>query len=572
MRGRWKITAVAASLAVATVAFAALATSAGQQPSRGPSKPIQGPLAASEQNAHLSSSVLTRYWLRHPETAPDELKPAITQLNASQGAEGAPPQAPTPTKSESGPQGAGPLAPSVAFNYRFNNETRGYPQNEESLTKCGTGVLGGTNDYHGFYTGDHDGTSWNYSNNSGASLLKMDYLRGITYNSIYLPSGGDPTAASFNPGSGCVFYAGSVAFGPGYADPSALLLYRATATTLAGSCTGDACWTQKLVRVVPNQSVEFLDKAWIAASPTSVIIVYTDFGSSSVSIKAQLCTATLSSCGAAYTVDGIAYPSNDYLQSPYVAYANGKFYVVWVYWQSLGSTSPYYYARIRGRVLTPTSTTSLTVGTARAIQTETRPVLQGDEILIDMWPRVATQAKTAVTSTGSRWFVVWDRCYAMPSTPYGECSDADVRLTYSNDGGVTWSTPTDIASTDGHEFFPSISVNGTAYAVIGYYTTDYGRLQDGFNSRYDVQLAYSTNASSSPPAWSYKRITSVPSNPYSDWWELSWGFVGDYIGVFTDPGAVYVHYNAEYTKLFPGSPDNIQVHQQDNYLAKVTYP
>jgi hypothetical protein len=554
-----------AVLGIAGAVTVTVAAGAGNRAAtRGPLEPVNGPLAAGQANAYLSTAPLIRYWLLHPDKAPDELRAAVAQLTEP---------ATAPTGSAGGSRThVGPLTASVPFNYRFNNETRGYPQNEESLTKCGTGVFGGANDYHGFLTGNGDGTSYNYSNDSGTSLRTMGYLPGVTVSGIYLPSGGDPAAASVNPGTGCVFYAASLAFGLGGTDPSALVLYRSTQGTLAGGCsTPVACWpTTKVVASVPNQSVEFLDKEWIAASSTSVVIVFTDFGPSSVTVKAIMCDAALSSCGSPLALEGpIAYSSNDYLQSPYVSFANGKFYVNWVYWDFIANTSPFYYARIRGRVIIPTTATAGALGPLRGVVVDGRPILQDSGILVDMGPRVGTQAKSAVNSSG-RWFVVWDRCRNLPSNS-GECDNADILLTYSNDDGATWSTP-QWHATAGHDFFPSQPAVSGDNLVFVYYSTFFGKIQDGFDSRYDVLAEYSTNANANPPSFTMKRVTSSSSNPFADWWNLSHDFIGDYISAVTDPGAALIHYNAEYMKLPPGSTENVLAHQQDNFLAKLTYP
>jgi hypothetical protein len=568
MKMRWRYAFGLLVVAVAGIVSVALAASAGNRATtKGPLKPVSGPLGSDAANAHLSNTAQIGYWLHHPDRTPDDFRTAIAQLTEAA-------SAPTGSGGRSSTR-VGRLAPSVAFNYRFNNETRGYSQNEESLTKCGTGVLGGTNDYHGFLTGNGDGTSYNYSDDSGTTLLKMGYLPGKTVNSTYLPSQGDPAAASVDPGTGCVFYAASLAFGAGITDPSALVLYRSTQATLAGSCsTPAACWpTTRVVASVSNQSAEFLDKEWIAASSTSVMVVYTDLvGGTVTAIKAIMCDAALSSCGSPMTLDSTSAGPDDYLQFPYVSFANGKFYVNWVFWDSVSSSSPFYYARIRGMVITPTSATTGTLGTLRTVFTDNRPILQGSAILIDMWPRVATQAKGAVNAAG-RWFVVWDRCHNLPSDPFGECDNADVLLIYSDDGGVTWSAPRQLGFAGfGQEFFPSQPAVSGDEVVIAYYTTAYGRAQDGFESRYDVNAMYSTNANASPPTFTMKRITSVSSNPFADWWFLSRDFIGDYISAVTESGTALIHYNGEYTKLLPGPVDNVLAHQQDNYLAKLTYP
>jgi len=114
--------------------------------------------------------------------------------------------------------------------------------------------------------------------------------------------------------------------------------------------------------------------------------------------------------------------------------------------------------------------------------------------------------------------------------------------------------------------------------VIAYYTTEYARAGDGFDSRYDTAARFSTNAGAATPTFGTVRLTSKSTNPFSDWFGLSWYFIGDYLSAVTDPGVGYVHSNAEYTKLVPETAECATagacepVNQQDNYLMKFTYP
>src|SRR5207248_9830322 len=83
---------------------------------------IHGPFSTSV-NPHLSSAVLTRYWIEHPDQAPEAFRSVFDKLHTAKLQPGA-------------PASAGPVGASSSFNKRFNAETEGWPQNEESLAKC----------------------------------------------------------------------------------------------------------------------------------------------------------------------------------------------------------------------------------------------------------------------------------------------------------------------------------------------------------------------------------------------------------------------------------------------------
>ncbi len=84
--------------------------------------------------------------------------------------------------------------------------------------------------------------------------------------------------------------------------------------------------------------------------------------------------------------------------------------------------------------------------------------------------RLEEDGKTVTT------FVVWDRC----KTPFGTssggtfatCLNAQVLMSASSDGGVTWSTPVAVNTAAGHQFFPWISTDASTGTVnLVYYNT-----------------------------------------------------------------------------------------------------
>jgi hypothetical protein len=572
MKMFWKTGAAAAVVGVVAFAAVSLANALESAPSLSPKVPeaVHGPLAATAQNVHLSSPVLIRYWAKHPDQAPASLRSALSLLSRTSGSRAAGPAV-------GGPE---PAAPSVAFNYRFNGETLGMPQNEESLAKCGAGVLGGVNDYRGFYhSNTGDGTGWEYSADGGASLLKEGDLPGVTTWGFYLPSGGDPAAAALNPGGGCVFYAASLNYNFNFDAPSSVVAYRTGKSKLDGPCaSNDTCWpTKKVVARYRHAYAQFADKEWIAAGPaegggSQVVVVYTLFDLNESSIRAVICDDMLTTCGSPMKLDSAEYWTNDYVQFPYVSIGpSGKIYVTWVYWQ-WDNTLNRPTALLRGQVYSGGSW-----GPTRAIRTENQPLAQGYAIMLAMTPRVATQAKGAV-SPGNRWWVTWDRC-GLPLTIYSECDNADIVARFSDDDGASWSSVIPINTNAGHQFFPSQPAFGNASnMVIAYYTTEYARAADGFDSRYDTAARFSTDAGAATPTLGNVRLTAKPTSPFSDWFLLSWFFIGDYLSAVAEPGVGYVHYNAEYTKLVPETaecdPPSLcaPANQQDNYLSKFKFP
>src|SRR5919202_5779283 len=91
---------------------------------------------------HVSQPVAIRYWLAHPEQAPAPLQQRFQQTQE------------VVARARGQAAGLLPGAQRGAADvpHRFNLDTVGLPQNEESITVCDATpniVLGGTNDYRG---------------------------------------------------------------------------------------------------------------------------------------------------------------------------------------------------------------------------------------------------------------------------------------------------------------------------------------------------------------------------------------------------------------------------------------
>jgi hypothetical protein len=143
--------------------------------------------------------------------------------------------------------------------------------------------------------------------------------------------------------------------------------------------------------------------------------------------------------------------------------------------------------------------------------------------------RVFTVPQIASDNNGV--FVVWDDL---------RTGDANILLTRSTDGGVTWSTPVVVNDvTTNQQFFPSIASSGGSISVI-WYDSRLGQLPNGTITGLDVFYAQSTNAGASFSK--SVRVTSVSFNPnLVERTDLgSTGiFIGDYIQVAASAGVVH---------------------------------
>jgi hypothetical protein len=183
--------------------------------------------------------------------------------------------------------------------------------------------------------------------------------------------------------------------------------------------------------------------------------------------------------------------------------------------------------------------------------------------------RVATYPKSDVVMVNGhpRIFVVYDECTTRLFG--GICENPQVKLTYSDDNGVTWSTPT-ILSNGGDNYFPTISADrtyGSNNIAAAWFTNSY---DVGFSNQQDVQ-ATSINPLTGQ-ARGLKRLTSSSNETEAD--PLLGGlFIGDYIEGVLVKNHYFVATNENYRKVpllggFLNAPDQpvIPVNQQDNYL------
>ena len=584
---------------VAVVAVAVCATivaAAGGIP--GPSKSAErigfpgvssaGPLKATQANKLISPGAQAVWWGLHPDQAPPRFRARLEAARAM-----------IEKRSSSGRPTAksvefqAPQLAAVLFDKRFNLEAetpvdpgagyaiKGLPQNEEAVAECpsatgGAQLLGGTNDYRGFFD-DRGVTGWHYSTNGGANVLKEGRLPPITVAGNVAPSRGDPAAAAIGTGSTCSFYMASLNF----ETASGIGVYKTTAATLATCTTDETCWpTSRPAAEYADGNTFFADKEWLEVGPngtggTRVAITYTLFtslpdGDFTSNVYLVLCDGNLTTCTAPAPLDtDVAYfaTSGDFLQLSYVdVRSNGDVYANWTHFDYVGAspTNPSgYNINIRGRVWK--SGTGL--GPTRNVITDTQWLPWGNWTMTDLPPRVSSHAKGGVAPSG-RWWIVWDRC-AVPADEWWACPNVDLYARYSDNEGATWTT-VGVAAGVPHQFMPTQPEFNptTGTMVIGYYSTGSGRAHD-FDSQYEVYMTYSP--STGPPAFNHIRAGGRPTEPLSDWWALDPYFIGDYFEVVARGTNAYIHHNAEYTRqpiLGIGHPQ----HQADNYISNVQYP
>ncbi len=516
------------------------------------------PANSAARYQHLSSGVVARHYLQHPQEAPDEVRPGYEAASkALAQAKGA---------GSSGPA----AAQSVGNLLRFNRDSLGLPQNEESVGACWNRpdtVLGGTNDYRGLLNPRGNFTGWHFSNNGGKSLTNEGLLPAVGVFGKQVPSGGDPVNVATQD---CKYlYAGSLNYTNPGSDPSAVGVYRTTPARLASCAGGDApaCWPVRRAVAQTKVKNRFLDKEWMDVGRSGnagmvVWVTYSDFdlsgpvGFNGGSVKAVRCNEDLSDCTKPILISG---NEPDIQFSDVTIDAQGRTYITWS--QILGELegTPQTFVH-KLRVAEPGSTN---FGPTQTVFRETRAIPFGGKLHADGF-RIATYPKNAVKIVNGkpRVFVTWDACQVRILDRI--CEDAQVKLTYSDNLGRSWSRP-DVVSAGNENYFPTISKDRNDAAVtLAYYTNRFDRV---FHNRQDVELI--TVDSRSANVTSRQRITPFSNEPEADPLFNDGRFIGDYIEVNVAQNRTYVHFNANYVSvrlLGLGLP----VPQQDNFLARVS--
>jgi hypothetical protein len=544
----------AALLAVAAAAVAVV-------PAAGVLK--ERPQLSDKLARHLSSGVVQHFWATNPGAAPAAIKGRLSQAAAKAKAKA----------------NATTFCTSTGGNDVFNCDVFGLPQNEESISACTANknyVLGGTNDYRGLIDPDLNFTGWHWSIDGGKSINNEGLLPPVALISdsgTEVPSGGDPVDFLFADGTGCHAFAASLAYDPldPLANPNGIAVYRTEPSTLS-TCPGGAdpsCWpTGRLV--AESDADHFLDKEWMFVGTQGgtayVWITYSDFDMApsdvshefEASIKAVRCTIDLVTCTSPIAISTI---DDDVQFSDVTIGPDGKAYITWSRIDGeLEGTDQTFTHKIR----VETAAGSTTFGSENEIYAEDQPIPFGGFLQANDF-RVATYPKSDIASVAGepRVFVVWDACEALLLGTI--CEFAEIKLSYSDDGGTTWNGPY-VISNGGVNYFPSISVDranaASTKASVAWFT-------NGFNPAFwnaqDVVLrSIDTGASTYGPGKT-SRLTK-PSNETEADPLLGGFFIGDYIEVAQVSGNAFTHYNANYRQI-ELLLDGLPVNQQDNYLT-----
>jgi hypothetical protein len=425
-------------------------------------------------------------------------------------------------------------------------------------------VLGGTNDYRGLLDPEGNFTGWHLSIDGGAHVANEGLLPSVAIAGRQVPSEGDPVVAT---GDRCHFFAGGLTFDPfdPSMQPSGVGVYSSDPATLI-ACPGGSdpsCWPTRRAVAVADPD-HFLDKPWLDVGRSGraglvVWVVYSDFFSTgpglldfTSSIKAVRCDPGLVSCTSPILISD---SDPDVQFSDVTIGRDGRTYVTWSEIQGELQGEPQTF--IHKLRIAPAGSTVF--GPTRVVAKEELPLPFGGFLHANDF-RTATYAKNEVALVGGRprVFVVWDACKARLLDSI--CEEPRIKLTYSDDDGVTWSEE-QILSVSGDNYFPTLASDSAGRLAVAWYTN---RLDKSFHNQQDVELV--TVDAASTKVTNRKRISPLSNETEAD--PLLGGFfIGDYIEVFAHRGEAYVHFNANYRKiqlLGMGFP----VNQQDNFLVK----
>lgn len=538
--------------------------------------------AADELLAHVSQSVALRYWSQLPQEAPARLASALA----------------TAEMSAVGPSDA----PVREQRNVFNADVFGLPQNEESITACQTEpqiLLGGTNDFRGLIDAEGNFTGWHFSNDGGRSLTNEGLLPTvptISDPSRELPSGGDPvkvagTTDAAGTAPGCQYlYAGSLAYNPvdPFGDVNGIALYRSTPEILATCPTefpnnaNPDCWPTRRLVAEAGPS-HFLDKEWFdvgvsGAAGEVVWAVYADFaidfdapfGFTGAEIFAVRCDRDLVTCTAPIPI------SEDDFDVQFADVTIGLDGRVYVTWSDIICELPddpecppgQFPAQTFVHKLRVAEPGSVVFGPERVIHVEDRAIEFGGFLHANDF-RVATYPKNEVVILGGqpRLFVVWDACAFRPLP--GICEEAEIKLRYSDDLGVTWSD-LQVLSRGGDNYFPAIDANDDPDEPRLAFTWFTNRFDGVFHNRQDVEFLTMDPARPGKGVRP-RRITTLSNESEADPL-LGGGFIGDYIEVAVVGNRAWVHFNANYLQkqlLGPFGVEGVPVAQQDNFLVRL---
>lgn len=179
--------------------------------------------------------------------------------------------------------------------------------------------------------------------------------------------------------------------------------------------------------------------------------------------------------------------------------------------------------------------------------------------------------------TGRHLAVVWydDRHAPHPvdPDPYRAVTDADIVVSQTWDGGVTWTEPRSIRRPN-DQFMPWAAYDASGVLHVGFFDRSY----DPANHRYGYTLASEDGPGSL--RFSFRRVSTALSDPTRDnlasRGTVNPAFpypavsIGDYTAIAVAPGAVVAYW----TDLRNDAclPDGRCGHREDSYFARVAVP
>lgn len=512
---------------------------------------------------HLSQSAAIRYWLGHPNRAPDQLKDVFQRANGAV------------TRANAARAPAAPFSVSDVLTGDF----LGLPQNEESVSACRLDdslVIEGTNDYRGLLDAEGNFTGWHLSTDGGSSLAKEGLLPAVTDPvAVTRPSGGDPVF-SFSEAD-CDIYAASLNYDPAdpFANTNGIGIYKTDASTLLSSACDPAqpfgladedCWPTRRYAAFSADPTHFFDKEWFDVGDTGdgehVWVTYSDFDFAptppnpagfTAEIFAVRCDADLTSCTAPIQISNdVDVQFSDVTIGP-----DQRTYLTWARIDGELTGDPQTFT-IKMRVAEPGTTA---FGPERVVFEEDLAIPFGGFIHANDF-RVATYPKHEVRDLGGtypRVYVVWDACeFRVLDTV---CEEPIIWLSYSDDLGETWSERVPI-SDGGDNYFPTIAFDPEGNRLVAAWFTN--QFDTTFHNAQDVELV----RLNTDGTVKVSRRLSKPSNETEADPLLGGFFIGDYIEVFVNDGTAWVGYNANYRMEFLLG-EGIPIPQQDNYLTRV---
>ncbi len=425
----------------------------------------------------------------------------------------------------------------------------GFTQSETSTAWCGDNVVTGFNDSGSFFesllftTGGLSFSGASVSTDKGHSFRDIGFINAGTDPNNLLA--GDPVLTcvpSTGGGKPAVFYYTQIfSKGPANAPVAAIAISKST--------DGGASWGNPGAAAQKNGFTHFLDKDWSAIDPTNlnrIFVTYTDFDVSSTRCPPRVQRTAIelvesADGGLTWTpplivAESCFSPATNFssVQGSQVLFdAAGNVYVAWESFANAAGSARALWVRKstdQGKTLLPA------VKISNVTETGDGNGLQGG-IRNNEFPMLAVDRKDGAL------YVVWNDGRNFSITDFqaadGRYHFADILLSKSTNGGLTWSTPVRVNQDslthllDGEpygtdHYQPGVAVDKSGRVGVCWYD----RRNDPRNFTFGRSCSFSTDGGAS-----WHDSTSVPGNwqPFHDMDSfIAQNYFGDYDNVATD--------------------------------------